>query len=214
MDCGLWAGFNNNVTASIGSAVFVIDLENEGKVLQVIDIEDKDDPNNSTNYVINSVPAALTPIIPENTSIANYSGAMVYFADYEGKLWKVNLTDQGTLYDSQYLFDARATRENERKVMFEVAASIDEVTNKLWLYYGTGDQQQLASTSSLIQNQLYGIKDKEFPSFDSSFSSLTENDCFNATNQTSCVAATDQDGWYINLDSKEKVTAKPAIKME
>ena len=206
------AGFNNNVTASIGSAVFVIDLENEGKVLQVIDIEDKDDPNNSTNYVINSVPAALTPIIPENTSIANYSGAMVYFADYEGKLWKVNLTDQGTLYDSQYLFDARATRENERKVMFEVAASIDEVTNKLWLYYGTGDQQQLASTSSLIQNQLYGIKDKEFPSFDSSFSSLTENDCFNATNQTSCVAAIDQDGWYINLDSKEKVTAKPAIK--
>ena len=206
------AGFNNNVTASIGSAVFVIDLENEGKVLQVIDIEDKDDPNNSTNYVINSVPAALTPIIPENTSIANYSGAMVYFADYEGKLWKVNLTDQGTLYDSQYLFDARATRENERKVMFEVAASIDEATNKLWLYYGTGDQQQLASTSSLIQNQLYGIKDKEFPSFDSSFSSLTENDCFNATNQTSCVAATDQDGWYINLDSKEKVTAKPAIK--
>ena len=50
-----------------------------------------------------------------------------------------------------------ATRENERKVMFEVAASIDEVTNKLWLYYGTGDQQQLASTSSLIQNQLYVV---------------------------------------------------------
>ena len=87
---------------------------------------------------------------------------MVYFADYEGKLWKINLTDQGTLYDSQYLFDAGASRENERKVMFEVAASIDEITNKLWLYYGTGDQQQLASTSSLIQNQLYGIKDKSF----------------------------------------------------
>ena len=61
-------GFNNNVTSSYGSAVFVIDLEEEGKVLQVIDIEDKDDPNDSTNYVINSVPASLTPIIPENTS--------------------------------------------------------------------------------------------------------------------------------------------------
>ena len=58
---------------------------------------DKDDPNNSTNYVINSVPAALTPIIPENTSIANYSGAMVYFADYEGKLWKVSNRSRDSL---------------------------------------------------------------------------------------------------------------------
>ncbi len=206
------AGFNNNVTSDVGSAVFVIDMEEEGKVLKVIDIADNNDPDGSTNYVINSVPSAVTPIIPENTSLASYNGAMLYLTDYEGKLWKINLTDQGTLYSSQYLFDSKATRDNQRRVMFDVAASIDESTNKLWLYYGTGDQQQLASTSTLIQNQLYGIKDLEFPSFNSSISTLTETDCFNATNQTSCIAAADKNGWYINLDSKEKVTAKPAIK--
>ena len=33
-------GYNGAVNPNIGSAVFVIDLENEGKVLKVIDIED------------------------------------------------------------------------------------------------------------------------------------------------------------------------------
>ena len=208
------AGFNNNVSPDIGSAVYVVDLEDGGKTLKVVDIEDKNDPNSSpaTNYVVNSVPSSLVPIIPENTSLATYNGALVYFADYEGKLWKLDLTDQGTLYDLQYLYDAEATKENERKVMFEVSASIDEGTNKLWLYYGTGDQQQLASTSNQIQNQIYGIKDSEFPSFNSSFTSLTQTDCFDTTNQTSCVAAADQNGWYANLDAKEKVTAKPSVK--
>ena len=34
-------GYNGGVNPNVGSAVFVIDLENEGKVLKVIDIEDK-----------------------------------------------------------------------------------------------------------------------------------------------------------------------------
>ena len=33
-------GYNGGVNPNVGSAVFVIDLENEGKVLKVIDIED------------------------------------------------------------------------------------------------------------------------------------------------------------------------------
>ena len=34
-------GYNQSVNPDIGSAVFVVDLENEGRLLKVIDIEDK-----------------------------------------------------------------------------------------------------------------------------------------------------------------------------
>ena len=34
-------GYNGTVNPDIGSTVFVVDIENEGRVLKVIDIEDK-----------------------------------------------------------------------------------------------------------------------------------------------------------------------------
>ena len=34
-------GYNGGVNPNVGSAVFVMDLENEGKLLKVIDIEDQ-----------------------------------------------------------------------------------------------------------------------------------------------------------------------------
>ena len=41
MGCCFWGGYNQSVNPDIGSAVFVVDLENEGRLLKVIDIEDK-----------------------------------------------------------------------------------------------------------------------------------------------------------------------------
>ena len=67
-------------------------MEDEGKILKTIDITDK-----SGNNVVNSVPQVLF-LTADGTSLANYYGAMAYFADYENKLWKLNLSNQGTLY--------------------------------------------------------------------------------------------------------------------
>ena len=91
----------------------------------------------------------LFPIIADGSSLANYYGAIAYFADYEGKLWKLNLSDKGTLYEIQQLFDAESTETNGRRVMKDVVASID-TNNTLWIYYGTGDQQQLQKESTSI----------------------------------------------------------------
>ena len=108
-------------------------MEDGGKVLQSIALTDNNDPNSSpvTNRVKNSLPASVIPVTADSTSLAKYYGALVYFADYEGKLWKLNLTSNGTLYDLQYLFDSEADYANERRVMYDVAASIDATTNKL-----------------------------------------------------------------------------------
>ena len=39
MGCCFWCGYNGAVNPNIGSAVFVIDLEDEGRLLNVIDIK-------------------------------------------------------------------------------------------------------------------------------------------------------------------------------
>ena len=103
-----------------GSSVFVIDMEDGGKVLKEIDVADK-----SGNSVVNSVPSSVIPIIADGSSLSNYYGAIAYFADYEGKLWKLNLSDKGTLYAIQQLFDAESTDANGRRVMKDIVASID-----------------------------------------------------------------------------------------
>ena len=199
------AGFNNAVNTNYGSSVFVIDMEDDGKVLQRVDVADK-----SGNSVVNSVPASVIPIIADGSSLANYYGAIAYFADYEGKLWKLNLSDKGTLYDIQQLFDAESTETNGRRVMKDIVASID-TDNTLWIYYGTGDQLQLQKESTSIANRLYGLKDTDFPNYNASASAFTVAQCRDVTSKSANCPTDTEKGWYINLDSNEKTTGKAAV---
>ena len=199
------AGFNNAVSPEYGSAVFIIDLEDGGKLLKQIDVVDK-----SGNNIINSVPASIIPIIADGTSLADYRGAMTYFVDYEGKLWKLNLSDKGTLYDIQQLFDSESTVTNGRRVMKDVVASID-TDNKLWFYYGTGNQQQLQKISPSIKNRLYGIKDVDFPNYQSNASTLTVSQCRNVTSVSANCPTENEKGWYIDLKNNEKTTSKASV---
>ena len=89
-----------------GSAVFVIDLEDGGKVLKRIDITDS-----ASSNIVNSVPADLAVITADGTQKANYTGAMVYVADLEGKITKINLTDQGTMYQQTLLFNSESNTQ-------------------------------------------------------------------------------------------------------
>ena len=89
------AGYNAGISTKYGSSIYVVDLEEDGKVLKRIDLADA----NSSNSIVNSMPADLVSITPDTTSKANYKGSMVYGADLEGKMWKLNLTNKETLYE-------------------------------------------------------------------------------------------------------------------
>jgi type IV pilus assembly protein PilY1 len=197
-------GFNGAVNPNYGSAVFVIDLETEGTLLQKIDIEDT-----SASNIVNSVPSDLAVITADGTEKANYNGALVYAADLEGKVTKINLTDKGTMYQSTILFNAQSTNENGRYIFSKPDATIRD--SKLWLYFGTGDKQKLQSISSNTQNRLYGIKDKDFPNFQAINPAGTVSQC--KTGGNNCPGTADL-GWYINLDKSKKVTAEPTIDKE
>jgi hypothetical protein len=198
------AGYNGGVNPNLGSAVFVMDLENGGNLVRKIDITDK------SNTIANSVPSDLIAVTANGTTKANYYGAMVYVPDYEGKITKINLTSSGTLYQTTQLFDADSSTTNGRYILTGAEATVSS-DNNLWLYFGTGDTQKIQDQISGTQNRLYGIKDKDFPNFISLGSAGTVLNCKNTTTQTSCPTSGDL-GWYIDLPNYQKLTAQPTIK--
>jgi len=202
------AGFNAGVNSGYGSAIYIVDLENNGEVLKRVDIPDIDG-----NDIANSIPAPVVAITPDSTSIANYKGAIIYFSDLEGSLWKLNLTNQGTLFDITKIFKADSTFDNDRLEFFQVTASIGNNDN-LWLYYGTGNQQKLQRMSPAIKNRIYGIKDIDFPKFKAINKPSTIAQ-LNDTTDSGAICPTDADsGWYVRLDKNEKITGQLAIDNE
>ena len=280
------AGYNSGVAPEYGSAIFIMDLENEGKLLKKIDITDKQiayhaysfgvgkgvkeiqmsqfglnsyntnnekliisgtggmgygisqDVNNSvatnikiildfelpsaTNFlvtrvnkkdIVNSLPSDLTVITANGTSKATYDGALIYASDLEGKITKVDLTENFILNNENMinknistttLFDVQANTENGRYIYNSLEATINS-DNNLWLYFGTGDSQKLQNKSNQVQNRLFGIKDKDFPSYTNS-STGTYSNCSNSGCPNSS-----QMGWYVDLKNSQKVTAKATI---
>ena len=273
-------GYNGTTSYDFGSAVFVMDLENEGKLLKKIDIADWDygtvsgsdtadgvrtdfylpwnyntnkfyikvQINNSTptshsltgtydedtsmmtgakiqfatapawgsviqlhkipaSNIVNAVPSDLTVVTAAGTEKANYSGAMVYATDLEGKITKINLTDQGTLYESAIIFDAESNNDNGRFVFKRAQATI--LDNKLWLYFGTGNTQKLGEQNSKIKNRVYGIKDKDFPDFVKR-NTINPGKISECTTPPTC-PGDDKLGWYVNLKNSQKVTAESTL---
>ncbi len=201
------AGYSGGVNTSYGSAVYVIDLEDQGKVLKRIDLTDV------SSNIANSQPAELVAITPDLTTIANYKGAMLYFADLESKQWKINLTDKGTLYEVTPVFNAEATQENDRMEFFRVVSTIDP-DNALWNYYGTGNQQKVQRVSPDINNRIFGLKDKQFPAFQSvkGLGNTAVSSLKNTTKKNSACPTKSDLGWYVNLEKNERITGALAIK--
>ncbi len=199
-------GYNNNTTGTYGSAVYIIDLADGGKVLKKITIPD----NNASNGILNSVPPRLTAITADTTTSFNHAGAMLYFTDIEGSLWKINLTDSGTLYQTTRVFDTQATYDNDRLCYYQTSPSI-LTDGRLMQYFGTGDLNRIGRTSTSIANRAYGIIDPNYPDFVTQSSPYTVTDLQNLSGSNSVCPTSSQKGWYINLDSNEKISATAAV---
>jgi hypothetical protein len=199
------AGGNGGAATAYGSAVYLIDIADGGKVLKKIDVADK-----AGNKVVNSVIASVVPVTPDTTSTANYKGALVYFADFESKLWKLNLTNKGTMYQLQQLFDGEATENNGRRVFHDVTLSLDD-NSDLWAFFGTGDRYNIADEDPKIKNRILAIKDTNYPSFKSGVSSITAAKCKNVTSAGASCPDASHKGWYVDLLANEKITGSSAI---
>ena len=218
----LGGGFGGQ-TSSLGSDLFIINLEVDptdglyAKIEKRINIEDLD------NDIINSTPA-LPVVITSDEISSNYTGALVYLNDLEGKITKFNLTNMSVdnqgqpiaLYDSTTLFNSDATQTNGRYMYHSMDAGTLKGSNKLWMYVGTGDFIRLTEKDSNIDNLLLGIRDKDFPYYrDVNTANQADNltDCSDTTTDIDgddCPTSAEL-GWVIHLADSEKVTAEPTL---
>ena len=178
-----------------------------------------------SNDIVNSLPADLSVITADGTEKANYDGAIVYATDLEGKLTKINLTENFSLIclpsgktcnkdtdkvikniSATTLFIAESTSENGRYIYTRPEVTINN-DNKLWLYFGTGNTQKLHENSNKIKNRVYGIKDKDFPNY---VNISTPGDIRRCKTAPTCPGTTDL-GWYANLPRAQKLTAEPTV---
>ena len=101
---------------------------------------------------------------------------MVYINDLEGKITKINLTDQQTiptddaslqtlLYDQTTILNIGANKENGRLSYFEMDATIGTSTNDFWLFGGTGNFERIGDVSLEMDNVLFGVRDMDYPFF-------------------------------------------------
>ena len=169
-----------------GSAVYLIDLENNGEIygaevnggpITIVDttpegISNAEGVITDTTYgsdIANALPSSPIVITPDTAPGIPWRGAMVYFNDLEGKITKINLTNStkhgADLFDQTTLFNLEANTINKRYSYFGMDAGIGQDTNELWLFGGTGNFQNLGGHGTGMDNILYGIKDPDFPFF-------------------------------------------------
>jgi Tfp pilus tip-associated adhesin PilY1 len=229
-------GQNYGKDCTTGNAVYVMDLEdNPGTIVKQIVIPD--DPTNSINNTVN---ANLAVIQRDGTTKANYYGALVYVADLENKLWKIDLTENaGSQFGRKIkLFEDVATDTNSRRNYQEILPILDSSqnvpitgssveSNILRLYWGTGDMDNLAERTNQVLNRLYGISDMTFMNFGLTWQTADDltnttalyaaGDCKNTTSLgATCPALSNVNpgkniGWYIDLPNSRKVTGRKVL---
>jgi len=165
----------------IGSALFLVDLEdtktsggsiyganeNNGPIAIV-------DMNTGTaDDIHNSVPTDPVVITPDTFKGVSWRGAMVYLNDFEGKITKINLTNQRNeanptlvnIFDQTTIFSLGANKTNERFSFFGMDAAYGSDTRNLWLFGSTGDFSDIGGKKKGMDNILYGVRDRDFPYF-------------------------------------------------
>ena len=207
-------GLNNTDDKDYGSALYVIDIGNQGKVLRHVDLAD------ATGGFNNSHPAQVTAVTADTTSAATYKGARLYAADLESRLYKVNQCNvennspcsdadaDASTRDQDMLTGNQSNEANQRASFNAVTPSIDS-NNKLWVYFGTGNLDKLQLSQATIQNRIFGVKDSNFPDVGTGGGvNIASPKMKNVTDAGATCPSESDAGWYLNLGQDEKVTSK------
>ena len=193
----LGAGMAKN-DACAGSAVFLVDLEghddgngpgsiygsetNGGPIIIVdtspsgVTSGDEILSTPSGSNISNALPASPIVITPDTAPNIPWRGALVYVNDLEGKITKINLSNNTKgyesgklisgvteLYDQTTLFKLNATEDNARYSYFSMDAGLGVSDGGFWLFGSTGNFTDLGGRQAGLDNILYGVQDKHYP---------------------------------------------------
>ena len=144
--------------------ITIVDTSPDG-----VKVEGQADPLATPNgsNIVNAIPATPVIITPDTAPGIPWRGAMVYVNDLEGKITKINLSNQtkfdAGLFDQTTLFRLDATEENSRYSYFGMEAGIGASNGKFYLFGATGNFQNLGGKEPAMDNILYGFIDVDYP---------------------------------------------------
>ena len=228
---------------NVGSAVFVINLQDPytdptsgaemwGKLYETSDkkgvvLIDDTVPSDRDLDIVNSVTGSPVVITADIEPSANFSGGMVYVNDMEGKITKINLTNQPAteMLESSVIFETGSTTKNGQFMFHGMDAVIESTSKNLWLFAGTGDYERIVEKSDPpdkeILNYMIGFRDKDYPVYKNTPAREIKdlNDCTEmlsgATSGCPATSTSSKDnGWYVPLKRDQKVTAEPTAANE
>ena len=181
-----------------GSAIFLVDLEGHedgkpgrifgaeinGGPIPIVDtspagvaLGSEVIPSPNGSDIANAIPAGPIIITPDTAPGVPWRGAYVYVNDLEGKVTKINLSNNTKgidesgnladnvteLYDQTTLFRLNASEENGRYSYFSMDAGIGVSDGGFWLFGSTGNYTDLGARQEGLDNILYGVQDKHWP---------------------------------------------------
>ncbi len=173
----------------------------------------KFDSSNDSNMKY-SIPSSISPVLSGNFRLQAF-----YAGDLGGQLWAFNIPDgiapEGNAGKSNWtgcrVFDSDASTAAPLNIFFPPAISYDASGN-LWLYFGTGDRENLTTVNTTRDNELIGLNTIGTQGIGECAAKgpYNETDLTKETG-TSGVGTVTSDGWYIQLSPGEKVVGSPLV---
>ena len=232
------AGYAGGTTTDIGSYVYVLDFEpstttfsdpvlgstvpkfNGGNVIKIVTV-----PLDSSSDIPNGVTAHMSVITPDGAPVPTgkealaYYGGIAYFPDLQGQVWKLDLSktalteDDSSMYTLSRMFKSEGTLPNDRFGYNQMASTLVQTTTPagthLFQYFGTGDQAHLQRRSTSIANQIYGVKDLDWPGTDLTLTGADKTSASAGyTNiDTGACEPEEMPGWFSNIKTKTTLSS-------
>jgi hypothetical protein len=197
-------GYNGGVNANYGDKVFFFDVFAESPLLAQVTLPDL----SGGDGIQNSAPAQITAITPDTTAKFPYAGAMLYIADQQGALWKIDATNRGHLLETTRLFDMQSTSRNQRLAFQQTVSAITD--GRLYHIVGTGNVLEPDETSTQVDNRLFAAQDAYFPEFQTE-TPHTLGQLRDATGLAAICPDDEFPGWQIQLSGAGKILSPATV---
>ncbi len=214
-------GYSSNNSA--GQAVYALYAEpnpvNTGTSSNPVYVDEQElwkfDSANDSNMKY-SIPSAVSPVTTGDFMLQAF-----YVGDLGGQMWAFYIPFgesplQGGGKNSNWtgcrIFASNQT-SSPLNIFFQPAISYDSAGN-LWLYFGTGDRENLSAVNATRDNEFIGINTAGTDGVGECASKGPYSET-NLTDETGTSgigsAPSSTDGWYITLSSGEKMVGAPLI---
>ncbi len=160
-----------------------------------------------------AIPSAVSPVFIPNFGIQGF-----YVGDLGGQMWAFNIPYGKSPYGNSKsnwtgcrIFDSNAPAPS-LNIFFPPAISYD-ATGNLWLFFGTGNRENLTAVNTTRNNELIGLNTAGAQGIGKCASNgpYNESDLTNATGTSGIGSIKSGEGWYVQLSPGEKVVGSPSV---